>query len=288
MELRQVRSFLAVAETLNFHRAAERLSISQPALSRQIQQLEEGLNAQLFTRSKKRVELTPSGKYLVRKGAELVAAADRLSGELRQEWKKGEETLSIGYTEAVMASFLPVLLGKLRREYPQVNLRLSSGHSDHLEREVAHGRLDVALVSLPATRPELECVAVATEKMGVVLPDDHPLAGKRQISLKRLQNEAFILFPYRDNPKLYADILFACQKSGFTPRHIEESDSRMLAVNMVVAGLGVAFLSEKLSHYCTDGSKFCSLSLPRPEIHFYLISPAENANPLCRHFKNWI
>lgn len=288
MELRHVESFLVVAETLNFHRAAERLSISQPALSRQIQQLEESLNARLFTRDKKRVELTPSGTYLLRQGQELVAFADRLSSEVRQAWKAGEETLSLGYTEAVMASFLPGLLGKLRREQPTSNLRLASGHSDFLEREVADGRLDAALVSLPTTRPELDCVEVATEKMGVVLPKDHAQVKRKQISLKSLKEETFILFPYADNPQLYADILMACQQSGFIPRYIEESDSRILAVNMVVAGLGVALLSEKLSHYCTEGAVFRPLNQPRPEIHFYLIQPSGQRSPLMNQLQQWM
>ena len=286
--MRQLRSFLLVAETLNFHRAAQRLSISQPALTRQIQQLEETLNAQLLVRDKKRVELTPSGSYLVRQGRELVAFADRISGGVRQAWKAGEDTLALGYTESVMASFLPALLSKLRQHQPSANVRLSSGHSDFLEREVASSRLDAALVSLPTDRPELDCTEVATERMGVVLPEGHPLAGKRQISLKSIRDETFILFPYRGNPRLYTDILLACQQSGFTPRHIEESDSRILAVNMVVSGLGVALLSEKLAHYCREGSVFRPLTQPRPEIRFYLIQPRGQQHPVIRQLQKWM
>lgn len=288
MELRQLKSFLTVAETLNFHRAAQRLSISQPALTRQIQQLEDSLNAQLFTRDKRRVELTPSGSYLQRRGTELIAFADRIKGEVRQAWKAGEETLSLGYTEAIMASFLPGVLGKLKQAHPSANLRLSSGHSDFLEREVATGRLDAALVSLPSDRPELDCTEVATERMGLVLPEDHPLARQKQVSLKSFREETFILFSYADNPRLYTDILLACQQSGFTPRHIEESDSRILAVNMVVAGLGVALLSEKLAHYCREGAVFRPLTQPRPHIHFYLIQPAGQRHPLMTQLQQWM
>ncbi|MEM1156820.1 MAG: LysR family transcriptional regulator [Verrucomicrobiota bacterium] len=285
MELRQLRSFLTVAGTLNYHRAAQQLAISQPALTRQIQQLEESLNTQLFTRDKRRVELTPSGSYLLRRGTELVAFADRITGEIRQAWKAGEETLSLGYTEAVMASFLPAMLSKLKQMNPAANLRLSSGHSDFLEGEVAGGRLDAALVSLQSDRPELACAEVATETMGVVLPEGHPLARQKQVSLKSIRDETLILFSYADNPRLYTDILLACQQSGFTPRHIEESDSRILAVNMVVAGLGVALLSEKLAHYCREGAIFRPLAQPRPQIHFYLIQTADQQHPLIRQLQ---
>lgn len=273
---------------MNLHRAAERLAISQPALTRQIQQLEESLNARLFTRYKKRVELTPSGVYLQRRGQELVDFADRLSGELRQAWRAGEATLSLGYTEAVMSSFLPELLGTFRRKFPSANLRLAAGHSDFLEREVAAGRLDAAFVSLPSTREGLECTEVSTEKMGVVLPQDHTLAGQKTVSLKRLKNETFILFPYADNPQLHTDIMLACQQSGFTPRHIVESDSRIMAVNMVVSGMGIALLSEKLAHYCTEGAVFRPLQQPRPEIHFYLIQSEGKNLPLLKQLCKWM
>jgi len=148
--------------------------------------------------------------------------------------------------------------------------------------------LDAALVSLPTERPELECTEVATERMGIVLPEGHLLVRQKQVSLGSIKQETFILFPYADNPRLYTDILIACQHSGFTPRHIEESDSRVLAVNMVVSGLGVALLSEKLAHYCREGAVFRPLVKPRPEIHFYLIQPSGQHHSLIQKLQQWM
>lgn len=271
MDLRQVRSYLVVAEELNFHRSARRLSLSQPALTRQIQQLEEFLGCLLLERDKRRVALTPAGRFFQRRGAELVRFADQVTGEVRQEWRRAGETLTLGYTEAVMAAFLPGLLRRFRKHHPGWNIRLTPGHSDFLEQEVRAGRLDAALVSQPGLRPGLTCVEIGHERMGAVLGTDHPLAGRRTIRLRQLATETFLLFPYRDNPRLYSDILAACRSAGFTPPHIEECDSRMVAVNLVTAGYGVALLSEKLAHYCGSGAVFKTLTAPYPVIHFYLI-----------------
>jgi len=179
-----------------------------------------------------------------------------------------------------MAGFLPDLLRKCRKRFPSLNLRLRSGHSDLLEREVVSGLLDVAVISLPSAQPELVCREVATEKLGVVLPDDHPLAKSKTVALAKLSNESFILFPYKDNPQLFSDILGACREAGFTPRQVEEVDSRMLAVNLVMAGQGITLLSEKLAPFCPGGVVFRPLVRPAPLIHYYTISPKNNPHPL--------
>ncbi|MEM6822545.1 MAG: LysR family transcriptional regulator [Verrucomicrobiota bacterium] len=288
MELRQLRSFLLVAEHLNFHRAAEALSLSQPALSRQIQQLEVEMECLLLNRTKKKVELTTAGKYLQRHGRKLLSASEQLVGEVKQAWKHGSETLSIGYTEAVMAGVLPHFLKDIRGTHPDVNLRLRPGHSEGLERELARGDLDAALVSLPAHSEDLAQTKISEEKIGVVLPEDHILSKQRSLTLQQLKDEAFILFPYRDNPRLYSDILQACQQAGFIPRRVEEADSRILAVNMAAAGMGIALLSEQLAHYCGAGTVFRSLQKPRPVIHFYLLSPQNDPHPLIKEIRNRI
>jgi len=282
MDLRQLRSFLVLGEELNFHRTARRLHLSQPALSRQIRQLEEEMGCRLLDRDRKRVELTAAGAYLLSRGRDLIESADRLTNELRQGWKPEGQTLSFGYTEAAMAGFLPDLLRRCRKQFPTLNLRLRSGHSDLLEREVISHLLDVAVISLPSNQPELVCREVAAEKLGVVLPDDHPLAGNKTIALSKLSDEAFILFPYKDNPHLFSDILEACRRAEFTPRQVEEVDSRMLAVNLVMAGQGITLLSEKLAPFCPGGVVFRPLIRPSSLIHYYFVCPKKNPHPLVR------
>lgn len=278
IELRHLRSFRAVADHLNFHRAAEALRMTQPALSRQIMQFEELLGRPLFLRDRKRVALSGAGKYLNGRAGELLEAFELLVRETREAADGKLGTLALGYTEAVMASFLPRILRELRGRQPGVAVSLRQGHSERLEREVALGRIDAALVSLPSESPGLACSLVEEELVGIVLPDNHPLAGKRTVELKSLSRETFVMFPHRDNPRFYADILAACREAGFAPRRVEEADSRILAVSMVAAGLGVAPLSEHLAHYCGQGAVFRHLSGPRPKISFYLIEPEGGPN----------
>ncbi len=273
-----------VAETLNVRRAAERLSLSQPALTRQIQILEQELGCDLLVREKKRIRLSSAGDYLVRRGGRLMLEVARLEREMRQAWKSGQGALMLGYTEAVMAAFLPSLLKTIRSTRPEWNIRLHHGHSEGLERELVAGTLDAALVSYPSDHAGLDCREVAVERLGVVLPDEHPLAIKQKVPLRALRDEIFVLFPYRDNPRLFGDILHACRESGFAPRQIEETDSRMLAVNQVAAGVGVALLSEKLSHSCPSGTVFRKLAGQGIPIRHYLLTPCAASHPLNADF----
>jgi len=285
IELRLLKSFQAVADHLNFRRAAEELHLTQPALSRQIAQLEGSIGKPLFYRDKRSVELTPSGKFLYSRLGNFFHDVDALINETRAAAEGERGTLSLGYTESAMASFLPSLLRHLTERLPDVHLQLKQEHSDHLSREVALRRLDAAIISLPGDTHGLRRTAITHEAVGIVLPDNHPLASKPRITLKSLAHERFILFPYQDNPTLYCDILATCQKAGFAPQIVEETPSRILAVNMVAAGLGVTFLSENLAYYCNNGAVFKQLKDPYPSMHYYLIEPEKSHNPCVAELK---
>jgi DNA-binding transcriptional LysR family regulator len=285
IELRLLKSFQAVADHLNFRRAAEELHLTQPALSRQISQLENAIGKRLFHRDKRNVELTHAGKFLYNRIGKLFSDVDTLIKETREAAEGERGTLSLGYTESAMASFLPSLLRNLREKLPHIQLQLKQEHSEHLSREVALHRLDVAIISLLGDTHGLRRTPIAQEAMGIVLPDNHPLVNKKEISLSALKKEKFILFLYQDNPSLYSDIMTSCQKAGFAPQVIEEAPSRILAVNMVAAGLGVTFLSENLSYYCNKGALFKPLKNPRPSMQYHLIEPEKGNNPCVKELK---
>jgi len=285
IELRLLKSFLAVADHLNFRRAAEELHVTQPALSRQIQQLEKTIGKPLFIRDKRTVELTSAGKFLYSHAGKLFDDVEVLVKETREAAEGERGALSLGYTESAMASFLPSLLRDLREKLPHIQLQLKQAHSEQLSREVALHRLDVAIISLLGDTQGLRRTSIAQEDMGIVLPDNHPLAARKEIALSKLAREKFILFPYQDNPSLYSDIMTSCQKAGFAPQIIEEAQSRILAVNMVAAGLGVTFLSENLSYYCNKGAIFKPLKNPRPSMQYHLIEPEKGKNPCVKELK---
>jgi DNA-binding transcriptional LysR family regulator len=288
MELRHLKSFQAVADHLNFHRAAAAVNLTQPALSRQIAQLESDLGRALFLRDRKHVELTAAGKHLYRRVGVILEGMEELVRETREVGDGKRGPLALGYTEAAMSSFLPGLLRSLRDTLPDVQLHLRQEHSEQLAREVGLGRLDLAFISLPKTDPALESTLVAREEIGMVLPDNHPRAEHKQLALSDLRSERFVLFPYRANPALYTELLGCCREAGFSPREIVEADTRILAVNMVAAGLGVSFLSEHLAHYCGEGTVFRRLKRPAPLMHYYLIEPKGRVHPVLPELKRLV
>ncbi|MDR2462927.1 MAG: LysR family transcriptional regulator [Verrucomicrobiales bacterium] len=273
VELRLLKSFQALADHLNFHRAAEELHLTQPALSRQIQQLEETIGKPLFRRDKRSVTLTHAGRFLRGRVSGLLTDVTVLVRETREAADGQRGTLALGYTESAMASFLPSLLRSLREKLPHVSVQLKQGHSEQLSREVTLRRLDAAIVSGAGGTP------IATEAMGVVLPDNHPLTVRKAISLSALADEKFILFPYQVNPSLHRNIISGCEQAGFFPNIIEEAESRILAVNMVAAGFGVTFLNENLAHYCGQGTAFRPLKVPKLFMQYCLVEPADGEHP---------
>ncbi|MDR1144887.1 MAG: LysR family transcriptional regulator, partial [Verrucomicrobiales bacterium] len=220
LELRLLKSFQAVADHLNFRRAAEELHLTQPALSRQIQQLEEAIGKPLLDRDRRGVTLTHAGRFLYERVAGLLHDVATLAKETREAANGGRGTLALGYTESAMASFLPSLLRNLRRRLPNVSLQLRQEHSEQLAREVSLRRLDAAIISLVGQVPGIISAPIATEALGIVLPDHHPLTMKKTIPLPALAKEHFILFPYQVNPGLFSRIMSSCQNAGFVPNVI--------------------------------------------------------------------
>ncbi len=282
MEVRLLLGFRAVAARLNFHRAAEDLRLSQPALSRQVARLEEMIGTPLFHREKRRVTLTPAGEYVWRRSDDWLEQAAVMLRETREVARGERGQLTIGYTEAAMAGFLPGLLARLRKKSTGLALVLRLDHSEALVRQVGQGGLDVAFTSSPGGDKALESREVAREEIGVVLPHEHPLArSPGRIALSALGKEKFILFPARDNPQLHTDIMAACQRAGFLPEVVEEAGTRALAVNLVAAGTGVTFLSERSAHLCGTGTAFKLLrGRDRPWMRFYMVHATPGHNHL--------
>ncbi|GAB4242689.1 MAG: LysR family transcriptional regulator [Candidatus Methylacidiphilales bacterium] len=279
LDVRHLRAFRAVAARLNFRRAAEDLHVSQPALSRKIAQLEEGIGTRLLVRSGRRTELTVAGRFLEARAGALVRDLERLWRETREAGQGQRGSLALGCTETAMAGFLPPVLRRVRAGLPGVSLVLRLDHSDRLVRAVSDGGLDLAIVSLPATGEGLRSVRVAEEALGVVLPEEHPLAARASLGLQDLREESFILFPPQDNPQLHAEIVEKCRRAGFFPRRGEETASRTLAVSMVAAGFGVTLIGERSARLCGPGTCFRPLRGERPTMTFYLVEPDRGPDP---------
>ena len=205
MELRHARYFVAVAEELNFRRAAELLHLAQPSLSTQIRLLEEDVGVQLLERDSHKVELTPAGRSFLEGCRRLLQDADNYTRTARRIARGESVPLSIGFVPSLAHGLLPSVLRLFRQRFPDVQLLLSEMDSTAQIEQIAGNRIDLGLIGLglPKDIPELEIVVVAEERLVAAIPQDHPLAHKsrKSIPLKALANERFFGLP-KDIPEL--------------------------------------------------------------------------------------
>jgi DNA-binding transcriptional LysR family regulator len=258
MELRHFRYVIAVAEELNFGRAAERLNMSQPPLSHQIRLLEEELGVKLFDRTKRRVQLTEAGARLVEEARKVLAQVDR-AAKVTSRTTKGE----LGHLAVGMSWERTVMVEALRifgERYPGVHVDLDRLPQPHLIRGLVEGRLDVAF-TLGTSQRESTLVyeTLAWEPLVVGFPPEHRLANSKRLSLRALAKDRFIMFERDRNPGLYDEIIAVCRNGGFSLNIMHEVDSVDSGMALVAGGLGIALFPRAVQDVHRDGIVFRNL-----------------------------
>ncbi|MVM33513.1 LysR family transcriptional regulator [Spirosoma sp. HMF4905] len=248
MELRHLRYFEAVAQTLHFGQAADRLNISQPAVSKQIKELEDELGFPLFIRYKKKVVLTDVGKVFWAETCKTLQQVERSVAKARlvRQGEIGE--MRIGYDSAMLQAILTPLLKEFKQHYPGVKLILQEGCNLTLSTALVEDRLDVAFTYGSVSLPDLTSQPLGQTGYVVVLPLHHRLAGEDIISLAQLREENFILCPRYENPALLDEQLRLFEQAGYRPNILQESSSQAARINMVSAGLGITLTVDMLSN----------------------------------------
>jgi DNA-binding transcriptional LysR family regulator len=241
MELRHLRYFIAVAEEEHMTRAAQRLNIQQPPLSKQIQLLEQELGVTLFHREPRRITLNAAGKVFLSDARRIVAMAGEAIARVRQ-FDLGEEgSVRVGFTSS--ASMHPLtlsILERFRRAYPLVSLKIEEGANHDLLYLLEQERIDVAFVRSATKRyPALESRTVTTEPMLVALHVDDELGAQEQIDLATLVERNLILYRQANGSGIGDILLSALESQGLAPRIVEEPQRIMAALNLVAAGFGV-------------------------------------------------
>jgi len=264
MELRHLRYFQAVAEELSFSRAAQRLRVAQPALSRSIKQLEQSLGAEVLERTRHRVRLTPAGAVLLREIALLLQQVEESMKRVRRTAAGEEGELRLGYIGPPTQPFLGRLLREYRKRYPLVSIHLEERTPERVWEMVAKGRLSAAL-----TRPVLahEALGLRTillreEKLGVVVPARHPLARRRFIPWTALAREPLIVLARREGMGLHDAVIAGCRQAGVTPRLAHTPSLIGTVMSYVEAGAGIGVVTE-------------SVAAPIPDLHFVLLKPLQ-------------
>ena len=266
MELRHLRYFVAVAETENVSRAALKLHVSQPALSRQIRDLEDELGFALLERTAKSVRLTEAGRVFLTEGRAVLQRAEDAVKTARVI-ATGERTeLHIGYAPSLTVRLLPASLRAFQAEMPKVRVRLHDLSTEEMLIGLREGRLHIAFLvrPVPAMLRGLRFVELMRDSLKLAIPPNHPAARRRAIRLIDAVREPFIAYSHKEYPEYHAMLvaLFATTKSN--PRIVEEHDGGSSLISAVEAGNGVAVVPGSMA--CMIGPRLKLMSLlPTPE-----------------------
>ena len=257
MELRQLRQFVAVAEALNFRRAAERLHMAQPPLSVAIRKLEDELGAPLFTRLARGVALTPAGDAALAAARHCLAGADAVRTAAHAAAAGESGLLRVGFVGSATYSLMPRLLPAFRARYPAVELVLRESTNLELLALVDQDQLDIGLVRYPtASASALRFEIVERDVFCAVLPSRHPLAKKRRLTLAALAQEPFIDYASTKVPGLHAMVMLAFQQAGLAPRVAQEATQVQTVISLVQSGLGMALVPSVSARLAARGVVF--------------------------------
>ncbi|NEQ45995.1 MAG: LysR family transcriptional regulator [Leptolyngbya sp. SIOISBB] len=263
VELRHLRYFAAVAQTLHFGRAAEQLGITQPVLSDQIRRLETLLSVQLLYRTKRVVQLTEPGRIFLADVSRLLEHTDTAIATVQRAAQGKLGKLAIGYTGPALYTVLPEIVRRFRDRYPDVQLNLHELCTPDQEAALLAGELHIGFLHPPLAAPWQQR-EVLSEPMVVALPDSHPLASQPELSIQDLSQESFILFPQTVGPKLYGEIMTLCAQAGFSPKVVQEATPQPTMIGLVAAGIGIAFVSTSLQSISRPGVVYRSLQEATP------------------------
>lgn len=283
LELRHFKYFVSVAEELNFKKASERLFISQPGLSRQIKQMEEILGSQLFERTKRNVQLTASGRYLLAESKTVFSQLKRIERQIALIDKGEAGELRIGFLGSAMQEIVPQFLLKLNSEFPAISTTLDEMNNQAQIEAVKNGGLDIGFVRVASVPKPLKLRAVIEDTFSLVLPVAHQLNRKNFVNIEQLKNENFILFSSDYSPLYYDKIMSIFRDQGYIPKISHKSVHALTIFKLVESGLGIAIIPTSLSQGFSLDVKFIELNMIPQRTILSAIWNEENRNPIIQN-----
>ena len=264
MELRQLRYFIGVAERLNFTQASRALRVAQPALSRQIRQLEEELGVALLERHAKGVRLTDAGSTFLVEARRLLEQSEQAVRAAQGSCRAGTQRLNLGYVWGLFHSLVPATVATFRQAHPEVAVNLFDYTAIEQAQALLEGRLDAGFIGFA---DEAEAVGLAKVKVGettfqAVLPEAHPAARQSRIPLKSLSKDFFFVISDGTYPSAARSVREACERAGFRPRVLQAAERGHTILGLVAGNCGVALLPEALRALPHPGVVFRPLTEP--------------------------
>ena len=284
MDLRQIRYFLVLASELNFTRAAGRLHISQPPLTRQIQQLEASMGVVLFERTTRGVALTPAGAVFLEEARKIVALTDQATNKTRLAHQGQLGRLDIGVFGSAILNVIPTLLIELRKTHPDIVISLQNTTKIQQVEAVREKRLDIGFNRV---FPEVEDLVVETvmmESLYVAMHKDHELVRRRTLAVRDLNNQPLILFPNNVRPTFADNVVSLLRGEGLTPNVVHEVEDVMTCIALVSAGLGMAVVPESAVNLQLPGVRYHPLRSAEAKVDLSCVYRADNASPALMGF----
>jgi len=284
VELRQLRSFVVTADELHVGRAAVRLHLTQPSLSRQIAALERDVGVPLFTRVHRRFGLTPAGEVFLTAARDIVRRADDAALDAQRAHRGELGTLRLRFVQSATFEALPRLLGAFRSAHPDVTLDVETMTTLRQVAALRAGHIDVGLLRPPVSEPTLTTRVISRDPLVVALPARHPLAKRRRLPLAALADEPFVLYTRSFGPAVQESIIGHCVAAGFYPRIIQEAADVQTIVSLVAAGLGVSLLIAPTPPTNEDAVVYRPISDDLPPWELALAWASDNVTPVVERF----
>lgn len=284
MDLRQLSYFVAVAEELSFSRAAVRVHISQPPLSRQIAKLEQELGAQLLVRSSHEVVLTQAGQALLEEARRLLALSAAIPEVVGRASRGETGSLRIGFVGSTIYTSVPALLSQYRRLYPQVAVSVQQLTVARQTVMLKNSEIDVGIIRQPVTEPWLATRSLFKEGFMAALPAHHRLAGQDKVMLQSLADDDFVFFSRSEAPAIHEQLRKMCEAAGFSPRIVQESYPMSTVVGLVAAGVGIAIVPESMHSLQMQNVVYRKLGGTKAKTEFFLAWHVDNTSQTLKGF----
>ncbi len=269
MEFRQLRTFREIAETRSFTKAAQRVHVTQAAVSAQIKALETEAGTPLFSRINKKVFLTEAGEWLLRRADRMLREHDEALFELSELSQAGRGRLRIGTASTMASNYpLPAILAELKQDYPRLQLSVLRGTSAEIVNQILANDLDLGLISLPVEANDIRTEVLRRDRLIAIVPQGHRLANQRTVSASQLAAEPLILGEEGGNTRRLIDLFF--EKAGFKPEVIMKLGSMTAIKRMVECGLGVSIVPQSSAGDEVRNQRLYALTVRNLNVYYEL------------------
>lgn len=284
MDAGRLPYFLAVAETLHFGRAAARLGIAQPALSRQIQRLERELGVLLFARTRRSVQLTPAGVALQQPARAIMQLLTEAEREVRAVAEGRAGRLRVGFVGSAALSVLPPIVRAFSASFPGLALELRELTTAQQLAALSADQIDVGLLRAHAPAPGIRAEPVLMEPLVVALPSTSTLAGAETVPITALRDAPWVMFPRGEGSGLHEQLLRLCRAAAFEPTVVQEATQMQTLIGLVAGGVGVALMPASAMRIQPAGVVYRPPAGPQHSIPLLMAWRAGAMRPAVEHF----